>query len=648
LKIRYHHVENHSDEAGSHYAAILCVSTEPIGDSGLAHAVEHLVFRSYGHNSNDDAKASFGDGNSAASLFQVTSLLPLTINASTTSHYTYFHCSSDYREVCLFGINYLLDCISSLYCCDDDLLAELSNSKGQGVMCLELGAQHQWFDLAGSQLSLEQLLLTDRSAQRLVQFGGCQRHLADITVDHVLDYHATFYCQDNIELTTTCSGVDPSFANAVNQLIDEIAIPRNASGHHGVCSSRQEFTNTSVCHSPSIIVEKLPSNEIWECCWWLDTSHANYLTTCEMLTNRYSAEILWVSTSQYPNPKQHWPVRGLSIGRPSQRVLNAIERDILALLNAQNAPEQVTVYPPQPWSLTKTLITVGHRVINFSQRHIDFLLGQPFYPITPVKRIFRESFMLAPSLLAFKYKLFDRKPPIGPFYGTLFTDGVDLLLLQQALARCHLGDWQIIDQSLVMISRGKLPTAQQLLGILDAQKETSTKIPKVLMALRAEQLVSAIEYQIAGNNIHVLSIKKNVGELPVLIHYGNDDHQVWEYKVAYSERCTAWVCSYLLGAYTPFLNRRLYGQSYCIAARYCQFGEKFILFSAFDGDVTTVKAHIIESLGIFCHADVDIEGAMKLAHQKMLSERNTSENIHTVTVLQVKTFARTLQRYLAT
>ena len=113
------------------FSALFVVNTPIADNSGVAHAVEHMVFR----------------GSSAfpqpETLFQLTSLTDAKINASTFAETTYFHCQSQCEHTFMLAVNYLLNGLYNPVFNADDLRFEIHDGSDKGVIYQELTSIEQ-------------------------------------------------------------------------------------------------------------------------------------------------------------------------------------------------------------------------------------------------------------------------------------------------------------------------------------------------------------------------------------------------------------------------------------------------------------------------------------------------------------------------
>ena len=117
-------LEHHNIHLDQGFSALIAVNTPAVDDSGVSHAVEHLVFR---------RSEAF---NREESLFQLSALTDLAINASTHADITYYHCYSPNLPTCLLGLNYLLNGLLAPLFVKQDIDYEIYFDQYYGVIRL--------------------------------------------------------------------------------------------------------------------------------------------------------------------------------------------------------------------------------------------------------------------------------------------------------------------------------------------------------------------------------------------------------------------------------------------------------------------------------------------------------------------------------
>ncbi len=190
-----HH--NINDEQG--FSALIVVNTPALDDSGVSHAVEHLVFR---------RSAAF---NHPESLFQLTALTDLSINASTHYNVTYYHCHSQCQQTCLLGLNYLLNGLLTPEFETQDLAHEIYHDECYGVINRELSPQQR------AQQAV--IARSDTSAQRCYQYGGDIELISQLTMTDIKQYHAQYYQAQKMHLLT--GNIEPALVASLLNSINE-------------------------------------------------------------------------------------------------------------------------------------------------------------------------------------------------------------------------------------------------------------------------------------------------------------------------------------------------------------------------------------------------------------------------------------------
>ena len=168
------------------YCALFIVHTPAVDDSGVAHAVEHFVFR---------RSKAFDD---PSSLFQLTSLTDLSINASTMSNVSYFHCQSRCKSTFDLGLCYLLSGLLTPEFSRDDLSKEIYDGANCGVIYRELNGIYQ-----GKSKKIQyQVGVSDVSDNRTHQHGGYCSTIGQLTIEDLVNYHSQHYRPEKITLVT--------------------------------------------------------------------------------------------------------------------------------------------------------------------------------------------------------------------------------------------------------------------------------------------------------------------------------------------------------------------------------------------------------------------------------------------------------------
>lgn len=169
------------------FSALFVVNTPITDNSGVAHGVEHLVFR---------GSTAFPK---PETLFQLTSLTDAKINASTFNNTTYFHCQSMCPHTFILAINYLLNGLFDPVFNSKDLSYEIHDGKDKGVIYREL--------LGSEQAEREASKSPDKSHIKCKDneefcYGGISSSIGQLSQQDLSSFHQKFYHAENITLVT--------------------------------------------------------------------------------------------------------------------------------------------------------------------------------------------------------------------------------------------------------------------------------------------------------------------------------------------------------------------------------------------------------------------------------------------------------------
>jgi len=149
------------------YGAAFVVPTPAVDSSGIAHLVEHLVFRYSDRYQQRHA------------LFAANSVLPVKINASSHNGFSYFYAVSPSKSVLLKIVGYLYAGLQQIEYPADDIKRERD-----GVIARELAMYEATPDYQ-AQMSIWR---GDRSPDCYHHWGGYCDTLAEIRAEDVAAY----------------------------------------------------------------------------------------------------------------------------------------------------------------------------------------------------------------------------------------------------------------------------------------------------------------------------------------------------------------------------------------------------------------------------------------------------------------------------
>ncbi|AFT79622.1 peptidase M16 domain-containing protein [Alteromonas macleodii str. 'Black Sea 11'] len=172
--------EFHFIDAGSGskvHSVVFALKTPAAGHTGLSHLAEHMSFR------------RSHQYPAAHELFTANTLLPVTINATTLSEYTFFFASSEKANVLLDAVNYL-------YCglLNRDYGTDEVTLERDGVIFNELAMLE-----ANSDYALNAAIrLTDTNKNAYQHAGGFTQTIGCNSIQALQDYKRQWYQPSNI------------------------------------------------------------------------------------------------------------------------------------------------------------------------------------------------------------------------------------------------------------------------------------------------------------------------------------------------------------------------------------------------------------------------------------------------------------------
>lgn len=177
------------------YSALFVVNTPVFNDSGVAHAVEHMVFR---------GSKAFPQ---PESLFQLNSLTDAKINASTLANTTYFHCQSQCSYTFMLAINYLLNGLFYPVFTAEDVRCEVHEGSKQGVIYRELlGAELE------NTKSRQKAILDNKKEKNIDKnefcYGGTSASIGKLSLNDISSFHQLYYQASNITLVTANADIE--------------------------------------------------------------------------------------------------------------------------------------------------------------------------------------------------------------------------------------------------------------------------------------------------------------------------------------------------------------------------------------------------------------------------------------------------------
>lgn len=173
------------------YTAVFALKTPAYDHSGLSHLVEHMVFRG-----SIDYPATH-------ELFVINTLLPASINATTENGCTFYYVESEFEDVFMELINYLIAGIFEIHYSETELAIERD-----GVVCREL----LMYEANPAYKNYSKAIRGSQSPQNVYNYGGFSDLLCANTIKRVIAYKGAHYLPSEVTL----------FIKAPSPLIDEL------------------------------------------------------------------------------------------------------------------------------------------------------------------------------------------------------------------------------------------------------------------------------------------------------------------------------------------------------------------------------------------------------------------------------------------
>jgi len=189
------------------YSALFVVNTPITDNSGIAHCVEHLIFR---------ASKAFPH---ATTLFQLTALANVKINASTLADTTYFHCQSPCLESFYLALNYLFNGLFNPLFSQEDLNKEIHDGGNCGVIYRELLGIKSQEEHKNKQSIDKNKIQIDNSSnlKNSYNYSGDSQLIGKLSLSDLKNFHQQHYHVNNITLVTANADI-----NRVSRLLSQI------------------------------------------------------------------------------------------------------------------------------------------------------------------------------------------------------------------------------------------------------------------------------------------------------------------------------------------------------------------------------------------------------------------------------------------
>ena len=222
------------------FSALFVVNTPLYDNTGVAHGVEHMVFR---------RSRAFSQ---PETLFQLTSLTDAKINASTLANTTYFHCQSQCHHTFMLTLNYLLNGLFDPMFEANDLPYEIHDGKNSGVIYREL--------IGAEQASIKK---TKDNKDNNFYYGGLSESIGQLSLKDLTNFHQRFYQASNITLVTANADIE-DIAHLISLLPKQQSNQLKENRKSGITNTQHSKTSEPHQNKHSHVINKLISvYQLW-------------------------------------------------------------------------------------------------------------------------------------------------------------------------------------------------------------------------------------------------------------------------------------------------------------------------------------------------------------------------------------------------
>ncbi|WP_064791434.1 insulinase family protein [Shewanella woodyi] len=591
-----------SKKISTEYNAVFFIKTPSYDDSGLTHALEHLVFR---------RSIAFPH---LSTLFQLTSLTSASINASTLDEYTCFHCTSDNRYDFELALEYLIHGILSPVITQDDLTKEVYDGNQCGVIFQELKA----YESKPAHLKQIQILRGDTAPQRIHCYGGVSNTLGQLTLDSIIEYHQTHYQASHVELYTVLP--EHTEIAQIHELLDKAQTQLGQSKLRVKADLITSIAKSDdLTHRASMRGEAQTYQESQEkiYTWWLDSGYLNFILAqfnkLTALVDKAGAQMLAISTDL--NKLQQFALRVISHPNQIQQAQTSILRYLSTQTVESTIPDKRNLKYPEQINKIIQLHTLRNTRLEVQQ--VDLLEQLKLPPL---------SSLLAHIQSNRKQKQeHNEASTLNASLKKVFSSVHEPLAIPSAIC-------------LGRITNGETQMNSAVNGYCK-----QSKLPQPLHTLYLKLNQSKENEHSPAFNVNVTKASQAKSE----------EHWICSVPINDVNQLTASLTSFVLGASSLFLQPRLNGECYSIASLYRDDTKELILYSAFDINTSSRGETVSSSLQGIAEETTFIADALTLAKRKLQmlhlafdsdKQKELKRSLSQITDRNLVDFIRELQR----
>jgi hypothetical protein len=630
------------------FSAAIFIKTPSNDDSGVAHAVEHLIFR---------RSAAYPE---ASTLFQLTSLTDAKINASTLDGFTCFHCSCSHKASFELIVNYLIEGVLSPIITQEELTQEIFDGVQSGVIYRELLG----YQMNPDYLEHIQILRGDTSPHKIHCHGGVTDCLHQLTLAAITHYHQTYYHAGNIQIITMTPDID-KLQNRLAASLDAHCSDNNTKSDTPRRNNNTPTTAGAVVHQTPVFIAN-SQHSVYT--WWVDIGYYNDINAIASdladIIAQAGAKLAPISSDT--NALHQFAIRVISC---QQQILQ-IQRHIIEQLcsptfkhtisdsvpdhSNKQYPKQINhmiqLYKlnTQPkkqkeyCSLLEQLSlkpfisglatiedNVNSKTVNSAQHPLIHGHFKPL-PLTHQQRMIKPLLAIHSQTIQMTDHLIEPTQMWSSFIVIELQHGINPYVLA-AIVKQHYQLETLSLANLVLVNHSDQQTVFSSLPelstiITENQSCERPNIPLLLHRLyRQLDRVTETKNQVNSNFKLITSDElkeiKHCAAFNVNVtrseHAWCEQHWLCRVTIDSEQQLIAWLVSYVIGASSHFLQPRLSGECYSISSVYSDASKELLLYSAFDINAAQRMESVSSSLLLIAE-DIDfLSDALILAKHKL-------------------------------
>ncbi|MBA5763123.1 insulinase family protein [Vibrio sp. 404] len=617
--LRHFNIQPKPSEHHRYYGAFF-VETPSIDDTGIAHAVEHLVFR---------RSVQFPE---TSTLFQLTSLTDISINASTLDGVTCFHFSSQHQSHFELALRYLLCGLLSPVFTQDDMTQELFDGAGNGVIYRELLG----YESNPDYLQQVKIRRGDQSEKRIPCYGGVSDCLESITLSDIDHYHRAHYRCGKLTLFTMADNVE----SIQQALVKTLALlPQHES--HTTGQNSDGRSHSALAKNQPIFV----NHTTYVHTWWLDRSYYQSIIESQQHLTESIARIgaTLVPIDQETNQHNQLALRVIC----TNHLVEPIQLLLKAKLKPSSSHQAICDYSKFPATIAHMIQLYQHcqpqtNIVDLQLIAAQIAQAPTISQLAEVKEVVASKTSISNPVDSNQSRLVHQlldscsAEPLSPcadkpwrhFVMLRFQSEINLNIVSKVITQsCQIrtlaiGHYLLLETD--HCSASLLAKIKQ--NIANTENRFQPNLASLFHQLykqmgetkSTKSLGTASFKQVTEQQVELSERKFKFNANLTSVNIARCEHN-WLCQISLSSnsKLTAWLASYIASASSLFLQPRLKGECYAIGVKYCESVNGIFIYTAFDNNLSNRKQRVSDSLNQLAMDNAFLIEALTLAKQKL-------------------------------